>query len=137
MHHADENQKEISDINIIPFIDVVLILLIIFMIIAPLTTVKISVNLPSSSSKNSEQPNHSVYLTLKTNHTIMLGNQTISLKNLQSILDNATNNNKNEKIYLYADTKIDYGSFIGVMDKLRAAGYSKISLVNLEKSNNE
>lgn len=132
IRHADNDSKEICDINVTPFIDVVLVLLIIFMITAPLTTVKIPINLPYSSSKNMKQPNHPVYLTLKTDHTLTLNDKTISLKDINSTINIATNGNKEEHIFLYADTKIDYGSFIMVMDQLRAAGYHKISLVNLQ-----
>lgn len=133
MRHPDENSGEISDINVTPFIDVVLVLLIIFMITAPLTTVKIPVTLPSSSSKNIEQPHHPVYLTLKTDHSLQLGEQTIQKEQLASAINTATKGNKNEPIFLYADTKIDYGSFIEIIDQLRIAGYFKISLVNLQK----
>lgn len=133
MRHADEPPKEISDINVTPFIDVVLVLLIIFMITAPLTTVKIPVTLPSSTSKNETQPSHPVYLTLKTDHTVMLNEQIISIKDIKKDIFTATKGNKEEHIFLYADTKTDYGSFITVMDQLREAGYLKVSLVNLQK----
>lgn len=133
MRHNDETPNEVNDINVTPFIDVVLVLLIIFMVAAPLSTVNIPVNLPASTEKTTPAPTNPVFLTLKTDQTLSLGEDKVSNDQLAAALATATKGNKNEPIFLRADKKVDYESLITVMDQLRSAGYLKVALVNLQK----
>ncbi|UMM63713.1 TonB system transport protein ExbD [Aristophania vespae] len=137
IRHADEagqhfNKGETSEINVTPFIDVVLVLLVIFMVTAPLTTVNVPVDLPSSTEKPAPRPDHPVFLTVKADHGLALGDDDISVDALPSALETATKGNKEERIFLRADKIVDYGTLMSVMNKLRKEGYLKVALVNLQ-----
>ncbi|MBB2199468.1 TonB system transport protein ExbD [Gluconacetobacter sp. 1c LMG 22058] len=132
IRHTDENPHEASEINVTPFIDVMLVLLVIFMVTAPLTTVNVPVDLPSSSEKPTPRPDDPVFLTVKADHGLALGEDDISPDALPGALATATKGNKDERIFLRADKTVDYGTLMGVMDKLRTAGYLKVALVNLQ-----
>ena len=132
MRHTDESPHEASEINVTPFIDVMLVLLVIFMVTAPLTTVHVPVDLPSSTEKPTPRPDDPVFLTVKADHGLALGEDDISTDALPSALETATKGNKDERIFLRADRTVDYGTLMGVMDKLRSAGYLKVALVNLQ-----
>lgn len=132
IRHTDENPHEASEINVTPFIDVMLVLLVIFMVTAPLTTVNVPVDLPSSTEKPTPRPDDPVFLTVKADHGLALGEDYISTDALPGALETATKGNKDERIFLRADKTVDYGTLMGVMDKLRSAGYLKVALVNLQ-----
>ncbi|GAN59070.1 TonB system transport protein ExbD [Acetobacter cibinongensis] len=132
IRHTDENPHEASEINVTPFIDVMLVLLIIFMVTAPLTTVNVPVDLPSSTEKPTPRPDEPVFLTLKADHSLALGEDTISADALPTDLAQATKGDKEQRIFLRADKTVDYGSLMSIMDKLRASGYLKVALVNLQ-----
>ncbi|AQS85832.1 MAG: TonB system transport protein ExbD [Acetobacter aceti] len=132
IRHTDESPHEASEINVTPFIDVMLVLLVIFMVTAPLTTVNVPVDLPSSSEKPTPRPDDPVFLTVKADHGLALGEDDISTDALPGALETATKGNKDERIFLRADKTVDYGTLMGVMDKLRSAGYLKVALVNLQ-----
>lgn len=132
IRHTDENPHEASEINVTPFIDVMLVLLVIFMVTAPLTTVNVPVDLPSSTEKPTPRPDDPVFLTVKADHGLALGEEDISTDALPGALERATKSNKDERIFLRADRTVDYGTLMGVMDKLRTAGYLKVALVNLQ-----
>ncbi|MBB2197999.1 MAG: TonB system transport protein ExbD [Gluconacetobacter sp.] len=132
LRHADENPHEASEINVTPFIDVMLVLLVIFMVTAPLTTVNVPVDLPSSTEKPAPRPDDPVFLTVKADHGLALGEDDIAADAMPAALATATKGNKDERIFLRADRTVDYGTLMGVMDRLRAAGYLKVALVNLQ-----
>lgn len=129
---GDDMQEEMSEINVTPFIDVMLVLLIIFMVAAPLATVDIPVDLPSSQAQSQPKPDKPVYLTLKTDLTLALGDDYIESAQLAGELDKLTKANKEERIFLRADEDVDYGDLMDVMNQLRTAGYLKIALVGLD-----
>ncbi|MEN3166209.1 TonB system transport protein ExbD [Gluconobacter sp. OJB] len=133
IRHVDESPYEASEINVTPFIDVMLVLLVIFMVTAPLTTVNVPVDLPSSTEKPAPRPDIPVFLTIKADHGLVLGEEDIIKGNLASALQIVTKGNKDERIFLRADKTLDYGTLMGVMDQLRSAGYLKIALVNLQQ----
>jgi biopolymer transport protein ExbD len=130
-HGADE-LSEVHDINVTPFIDVMLVLLIIFMVAAPLATVDIAVNLPSSNAQPQQKPSKPVYLTLKADLSLALGDNPVARERLAGALDSATNGDKEERIFLRADRSVPYGDVMQVMNELRAAHYLKVALVGLE-----
>ena len=131
-HGADE-LPEVHEINVTPFIDVMLVLLIIFMVAAPLATVDIQVNLPASTAQAQPRPDKPVYLSVRPDLTLALGNDTIARDRLAAGIDAATGDNKQTLIFLRADKTVPYGELMEVMDRLRAAGYLKVALVGLEK----
>ena len=130
-HGADE-LNEVHDINVAPFIDVMLVLLIIFMVAAPLATVDIAVNLPSSNAQPQQRPSKPVYLTLKSDLSLAIGDNTVARDRLAGALDAATNGDKEERIFLRADRSVPYGDVMQVMNELRRAHYLKVVLVGLE-----
>jgi biopolymer transport protein ExbD len=133
LDHGELDLTEVHEINVTPFIDVILVLLIIFMIAAPLATVDIAVDLPASNAERQPRPEKPVFLTLKPDLSLALGDETVSRDNLGHSLDAATSGNKEERVFLRADKAVPYGELMGVMNALRAAGYLKVALVGLEQ----
>jgi biopolymer transport protein ExbD len=129
---SGDDLVENHEINVTPFIDVMLVLLIIFMVAAPLSTVDVNVDLPASTAKPAERPDEPVYVTLKEDMSLSLGNDTVAREALGMSLDRMTEGNKDARIFLRADKTVDYGKFMEVMNLLRDAGYLKIALVGLE-----
>jgi len=130
-HHGDE-LPENHEINVTPFIDVMLVLLIIFMVAAPLSTVDVNVDLPASSAKPAERPDEPLYLTVKEDLSLNIGNDAVAREQLAATLNRVTEGNKDTRVFLRADKAVDYGQFMEVMNLLRDAGYLKIALVGLE-----
>lgn len=130
-NHGDD-LSENHEINVTPFIDVMLVLLIIFMVAAPLATVDVNVDLPASTAKPAQRPDQPLYLTIKEDLGLNLGNDPVSREQLAQTLQAQTQGNKDTRIFLRADKLVDYGHFMEVMNLLRDAGYLKIALVGLE-----
>jgi biopolymer transport protein ExbD len=133
LDHGEDILTEMHEINVTPFIDVMLVLLIIFMVAAPLATVDIQVNLPASTAEPQQRPDKPVYLTLKSDLTLALGNDTVARELLGATLDNASKGQKDTRIFLRADKAVPYGEVMEVMNLLRTAGYLKVALVSMEK----
>lgn len=132
LSHDDNEFTETHEINVTPFIDVILVLLIIFMIAAPLATVDVAVDLPSSTVEPQPRPDKPVFLTVKPDLSLALGEEAISRDGLAAALATATKGNRDERIFLRADRAVNYGDVMEVMNALRTAGYLKIALVGLE-----
>ena len=124
---------ENHEINVTPFIDVMLVLLIIFMVAAPLSTVDVKVDLPASTATPQPRPDKPVYFTVKSDLTLSLGNEDVPREGVAAALAKATEGNKDARIFLRADKTVDYGELMEVMNLLRTAGYLKIALVGLEQ----
>jgi len=130
---GDDDLEILHEINVTPFIDVILVLLIIFMVAAPLATVDIGVNLPASTASEQPRPDKPVFVTIKPDETIAVGDTVVAREALAGALDTATNNRKDETIFVRADKTLSYGGLMGVMNNLRDAGYLKLALVGLEE----
>lgn len=123
---------ELHEINVTPFIDVMLVLLIIFMVAAPLATVDIRVDLPASTAKPQPRPEKPVFLSVKADQQLYVGEQPVSAEQLATVLDQRTQSNKETTIFFQADKSVDYATLMSVMDTLRNAGYLKVGLVGME-----
>lgn len=129
-----DNDGEMHDINVTPFIDVMLVLLIIFMVAAPLATVDVKVNLPASSSKPEPRPEKPVYLSVKADNSMFLGDDAVTKESMVNALNAMTGGKKDTTIFFRADKTVNYETMMDVMDTLRQAGYLKIGLVGQEVS---
>jgi biopolymer transport protein ExbD len=132
LDHGQDELEDIHEINVTPFIDVILVLLIIFMIAAPLATVDVNVNLPGLTADPQKRPDKPIFLTIKADHSLVLGDNPISRESLASALNLETNGDKNQIIFLRADKSLPYRDFAEVINLLRRADYLKVALVGLE-----
>jgi biopolymer transport protein ExbD len=133
----DNDGSELHEINVTPFIDVMLVLLIIFMVAAPLSTVDVAVDLPVSTAKPQPRPEKPLFLTIKADLSLAIGNDAIPHGQLAPFIDAATENDRQKRIFLRADKTVAYGELMRVMNLLRSAGYLKVALVGLEGAGGE
>jgi biopolymer transport protein ExbD len=132
LQRDDDDLTEAHEINVTPFIDVMLVLLIIFMVAAPLSTVDVAVDLPASTANPQPRPDKPLFLSVQKDLQLSLGDETVARETLAAALDQATKGDKQARIFLRADRAIDYGALMDVMNLLRTAGYLKVALVGLE-----
>ena len=128
----DDDFAETHDINVTPFIDVILVLLIIFMVAAPLSTVDLPIDLPSSSAAPQKKPDKPTYVSIKPDLGLAIGETLVKRVDLVRTLDALPNASKDRPIFLRADRAVPYGEMMNVLEILRTGGYSKIKLVALE-----
>ncbi len=128
----EEEFAETHEINVTPFIDVMLVLLIIFMVAAPLATVDIKVDLPASTAKPVPRPEKPIFLSVKADQSLYLGDEKVAREQIGQVLDAKTKGKKDTTIFFQADKGVDYGDLMDVMNALRGAGYLKVGLVGLE-----
>ena len=129
---APDVLEEVHEINVTPFIDVMLVLLIIFMIAAPLATVDVAVDLPGSTAEPAPRPADPIYLTVRRDLSLALGESPVGEAALGSALDALAGGDKATRVFLRADAAVPYGDLMQAMNLLRAAGYLKIALVGIE-----
>ena len=130
--HDGDDLHEQHEINVTPFIDVMLVLLIIFMVAAPLATVDIQVNLPVAAGAASPRPDEPVWLTVAPDLTLALGASPVAPDALGPALDAATGGDREARIYLRADRSVSYGDVIGVLNQVRDTGFTRSALVGLD-----
>ena len=125
---------ESHEINVTPFIDVMLVLLIIFMVAAPLSTVDVHVDLPVSAAAPQPRPDKPIFLTIKPDLSISIGNDSVPRHQFAQAVHAATQMDKSKRLFLRADQNVPYGELMNVLNLLRTAGYLKIALVGLEST---
>jgi len=128
----DADFGETHEINVTPFIDVILVLLIIFMVAAPLSTVDLPIDLPTSSAAPQKKPDKPTYVSIKPDLAVAIGETQVKRSDLIRTLDATADSNKDRFIFLRADRAVPYGELMDVLEILRAGGYTKIKLVALE-----
>jgi biopolymer transport protein ExbD len=128
----DDDFAENHDINVTPFIDVILVLLIIFMVAAPLSTVDLPVDLPSSTATPTKKPDKPTYVSIQADLAVAIGEDRVKRVDLVRSLDAMSDVGKDSFIFLRADRAVPYGELMDVLEILRAGGYTRIKLVALE-----
>ena len=129
---GDDDLVESHEINVTPFIDVMLVLLIIFMVAAPLATVDINVDLPASNAQAQPRSDEPLYVTIQNDLTVAVGNNTVTHIELGDAIRGATDGNMDARVFLRADKIVAYGDLMNIMNLIRMAGYTKIALVGLD-----
>src|SRR5450755_3455969 len=128
----DGDFAETHEINVTPFIDVILVLLIIFMVAAPLSTVDLPIDLPSSTAAPQKKPDKPTYVSIKPDLALAIGESPVKRTDLVRALDGMADSSKDRFVFLRADRAVPYGELMDVLEILRAGGYTKIKLVALE-----
>ncbi|ABE40556.1 TonB system transport protein ExbD [Rhodopseudomonas pseudopalustris] len=128
----DDDFEETHEINVTPFIDVILVLLIIFMVAAPLSTVDLPVSLPTSTATPQKRPDKPTYVSIKSDLAVAIGENQVKRVDLVQTLESMPDMTKDRFIFLRADRAVPYGELMDVLEMLRAGGYAKIKLVALE-----
>ena len=123
------NKRTMSEINVTPFVDVMLVLLIIFMVTAPLLTSGIKINLPESSSVLKNEKKDPVTVSINSKGEIFIQKKKFSKDQLIKKLSLLKKNNKNLKIYIKGDKKLDYGKVMDLMNLINQSGFKKVALV--------
>ncbi len=121
--------KPLSEINVTPFVDVMLVLLIIFMVTAPLLTVGVQVDLPESNADTLQSDNEPLEVTINADGNIFIQETEITLKELVPKLIAITDNRLDTKIYVRGDEVIDYGRVMKLLGELSGSGFSKVALI--------
>lgn len=125
----------ISEINVTPFVDVMLVLLIIFMVAAPLLTVGVPIDLPESQAKPLNSDTQPITISVREGGQVFLADNEISVADLIPKLQAIAKNGYEERLYVRGDKATDYGTVMRIMGALNAAGYKKIGLVTLQEQN--
>jgi biopolymer transport protein TolR len=130
------NRKGLNaDINVTPLVDVMLVLLIVFMVAAPLMTVSVPVDLPKAAAKPTPSPVEPTFITVQADRTVFLGEQKLPFDQLLTALAATAKEGKNESLMVRADTKLTYGAVMEILGLLNGAGYTKVGLATLPLEN--
>ena len=129
--HRRRRRSVMSDINVTPFVDVMLVLLIVFMVSAPLLTVGVPLDLPQSQAKSLDQDREPLTVSVNVKGQVFLQNSEIKIDDLVAKLKAITDarGGADERIFVRGDKKVDYGTMMQVMGRLSAAGYHRVALV--------
>ncbi len=130
--HRRRRHAVMSEINVTPFVDVMLVLLIVFMVSAPLLTVGVPLDLPQSQAKSLDQDREPLTISVNVQGQVFLQNTEIKIDDLATKLKaitDARSGGFDERVYVRGDKKVDYGTMMRVMGRLSAAGYHRVALV--------
>jgi biopolymer transport protein TolR len=133
-NNSGKSRVVLSEINVTPLVDVMLVLLIIFMVTAPMMKQGIEVNLPETTSTGMSTNDKPYILVIRQNETIFVGSEEISLNNLKDKIKFTFETTKNKQLYIQADKLVNYGVVAEAMAEIRAAGIFNIGLVTLPKA---
>ncbi len=129
-HGRRRAHKVMSDINVTPMVDVMLVLLIVFMVTAPLLTAGVAIDLPKTQAKAlNQQDNAPLELTLDEKGRIFMGQTPVTIDRLKGILEAIAHENPERRVYIRADHHLSYGQVMGVMASVSTSGFTKIALI--------
>lgn len=131
---SDDEASEAAEINVTPFIDVMLVLLIVFMVAAPLSVVDVPVNLPASSAAPPDRPEEPIILSLTRDLQLSLNGAPLLDDALAQSLLQASDGKRDTPVLIRADRDIAYGEIMALLDQLRDAGFLKVALAGEEKA---
>jgi biopolymer transport protein TolR len=131
--HRRSHRKPMSDINVTPFVDVMLVLLIVFMVTAPLLSAGVPVDLPQAQAKPLALEKEPVAVTVDTQGRIFIKDSEVTMDNLVATLSSAVQGNLDERIYVRGDKSVSYGQIMQVMGVISSAGFTHIGLVALKQ----
>ena len=123
------SKKPISNINVTPLVDVMLVLLIVFMITAPMLTVGVQVDLPQTKANQLNSDADPLIITMNKNREIFIQDAVVSQEDLIPRLKAISKVNSKTRIFVRGDNLLPYGEVIGIMGKIQSAGYEKVALV--------
>jgi biopolymer transport protein TolR len=124
------DREPMSEINVTPFVDVMLVLLIIFMVTAPLLTVGVQVDLPETSADSLPEESEPLTLTINSKGEVFIQETKIEFDNLIKKILAVSNNRTDTRIYVRGDKTINYGRVLEVMGKLSGSGFTKVALIS-------
>jgi biopolymer transport protein ExbD/biopolymer transport protein TolR len=130
---SSKNYSDNAEINVVPFVDVMLVLLIIFMVAAPLATVNVEIELPKSTSQPTPNPKDPVFVSVQKSGKVYLGDNEVTLTNLGDMVMQRTLGDRENRIMVRADKGTVYGNVMRVMNVLQDYGFYKVALVAEEK----
>lgn len=129
MNSGGNNRRFMSEINVTPLVDVMLVLLIIFMVAAPMMMQGVDVNLPKTTTKNIKTLDEPLMLTVNKKKEIFLENHPVKLDRLEFKIKKIFENRREKQVLLRADKDVPYGFVIDVMARVKNAGISKLGMV--------
>ena len=129
MSHTGNSDRLMSDINVTPFVDVMLVLLIVFMVAAPMMIEGVEVSLPQATSQPLETEQEQLIVSLNKNGDIFLNDYQVQLTELREKLDLIIKGQSDREVYLRADKEIPYGVVVKVMSEIKDAGVEKLGMV--------
>ena len=121
--------RQMSEINVTPFVDVMLVLLIVFMVTAPLLTVGVPVDLPKTKAKSIGESEEPLVISVTADGAIFIQETTVELENLVPRLQAITENKADTRIYVRGDKGVNYGRIMEVMGNVNVAGFSRVALI--------
>ena len=133
VHAGEDDLAEAHEINVTPFIDVMLVLLIIFMVAAPLLTVGVPIDLPETQAKALNSETQPITFSIKETGTIFLQDTEIPIEEVVPKLQAIAKAGYDERIYVRGDKAADYGTVMKVMARISTAGYKNLGLVTLQE----
>lgn len=127
------SKSAISEINVTPLVDVMLVLLIVFMVSAPLLTVGVPIDLPTTAAKIMEPESKPIMITVSLDGDIFIGEESVGIEDVLSVIHDLAQKGTDERLYIRGDTAAQYGKIMKVMGRLSVAGYAHIGLITQQE----
>lgn len=131
--NSNKTRMVLSEINVTPLVDVMLVLLVVFMITAPMMQQGIDIQLPKTATSGIETKSEPLVITIKQNQTILIGETKVAMASLREKIQGIFKTRKDKQVYIKADRKVDYGVVAEVIADIKAAGIENVGLVTLPK----